>query len=273
MSVNRTVASTRSISLSSALTDRMNRSISSSIGSGFVCSMIRSRPGSSTYFAPGIRSARNGPPSVRLGSDAHSDAPGMASTSVGACTLPRTDRTSIANHMSMNSSAAAGTRRAASTSRTTRRTRCRARARAPEIHPLLRLLERAPSLLHVLTLGEESLLLHADRVVGRPRAPRVRPVEDQSLHALRVRRREERRQRTAVGVAHHDRSVGANGVQHGPQIVGTHLEIGVWLRSDNPVPRLSNRTNRENDASPAKYARAPRLSRARSRSSAVEPTA
>ena len=97
---------------------------------------------------------------------------------------------------------------------------------------------------------------YAIRVVGRPRHARIRAVQDECRHALRVRRGEKDRTRlrlpscrTPRPAASRQSSITARRSSIRSSSVATST------RSDRPVPRLSNMIRRQNDARRSKYLR------------------
>ena len=78
----------------------------------------------------------------------------------------------------------------------------------------------------------------------------IRPVEDERARPLGVRGGEEDAHRPALREAEQRRPLAAGGVHHRPNVVHARLEVGQSARPvGQPVPRLSKRIRRENDAS------------------------
>ena len=172
-------------------------------------------------------------------------------TSVGACTVCSTLRTSIACSNSSKASAAAG------------EAPCRRDLASHLIHSGssawdgATLLEEPLRQLAVPQCAAISLLQAArssvdvpDRVVRCPRCPCPRVVEDESEDPVGVHRGEERGEAPPSAVPDEHSPFGSGRVQDGTQVIRPHVEVRrARTRSERPVPRLSNRMTLEKVAS------------------------
>ena len=96
--------------------------------------------------------------------------------------------------------------------------------------PLARVGGRPPAPRQLLAIRQVVRTRDARGVVGCPCVSSRRAVEDQRGHALRVRRREESGEGPSFRMAEEDRLFRSDGVEHGAEIVGPHVEVG-GLRS------------------------------------------
>jgi hypothetical protein len=120
------------------------------------------------------------------------------------------------------------------------------------IDPFLSDLDRPPASFDVRPLSQVALFRLSDRIVGSPRAPRVRSAQDECLDTSGTGCGEEHCQGTAADVAQDDGSFGPDRIEDRAKILCTFPRSGVGVRSERPDPRMSNRIRRENEASPSK---------------------
>ena len=220
MSVNRTVASTRS-ACSVARAPVTNASVSARIGAGSPAHGKESMPRSSTNLAPGIRSATSRPPSIGT-----SRSPVRCITSVGtwiADSMPRRSSAPIHREYAASVPGLALCRRSREYQRTVRSSFANGWSELPE--PPACVGVRSPEALALGGPHVRRRRLVPPGIVRRFQGLRPRSVQDQGAGLVGVRGREDRCERCAVVAGtEQDRLLRGCRLHHSPDIIDPHLE-------------------------------------------------
>ena len=193
-------------------------------------------PGSSTYFAPGIRSARKRDALLIAGAPIAGGSPHHERRRLHA---PQ-DRTDVGSIPDLVERQRCGGRGAvADALGTPSEVRLVVgKGWCFALGPRARRLDRPPIARDRSLVGQERLLRHAHRVVRRPCVPGLRAVEDECAHAIGVGRSEVRGERSSLGFAVEDGPLRADGIEHRSKIVGAHLEVGRLMMIGQARPAL-----------------------------------